>query len=266
MLISPNDYFDNPEIVKSLAAKGLLLGVNTLVFYETREAWNAHNPDSLGWTPAQNRTGDLGGQYVARVSATTATDGGEKIVKGFVTTSSKGAGIRVYEYASGSTISQCRLQLEVLFWLCTDCIEVAVNNGMSREGATVRKQHIMQDCVYQGLLDFDRLIEARILNERHNTICPLCLEELSAQGFFKRMEQAEGREVLDLTVTQLNLFHIQELRVGFHNHCSYNIGWGHHHCNVVVRDSGIQKTLAWMHDVIQRNITAGHFNPDSIDN
>jgi len=249
-----------------LAANGLALGINTLVFYETRTAWNAHDPDSLGWTPANSRVGNLGGQYVARVSATTATNEGAKIVRGFVTTSLKGAGIRVYEYASNTTIAQCRLQLEAMFWTCADSVDVAINNGMSQEGALARKEYIMQNCVNSGLLDLDRLMGARILNERHNTICPLCLEELSAQGFFNRMAQAEGREVLDLTITQLNLFHIQELRVGSYNHHPYNIGWGHHHCNVVVRDSGIQQTLSWINNVLQRNIAAGHFKSDSKEN
>jgi hypothetical protein len=258
VLISPSDYFDNPANVQTMTANGLTLGTNTLVFYETRTAWNAHNPDSLGWIAAQKRTGSLEGQYVARVPATAATAEGAKIIRGFTTTSSKGAGIRVYEYASGETIAQCRLQLEALFWLCADSVVVAVNNGMSQEGALSRKESTLQKCTSQRLLDFGRLIESRIINEHHNTICPFCLEGLSSQGFFNRMEQAQGREVLDLTVTELNLFHIHELRIGSYNHRPYNIGWGHHHCNVVVRDSGIQNTLAWMRDVLQRNLGAGY--------
>lgn len=258
VLISPGDYFNNPATEQIMSANALALGTNTLVFYETRAAWNAHNPDNLRWTAAQRRTGNLDGRYVARVPATTATNEGGKIIRGFTTTSSKGAGIRVYEYASTNTIAQCRLQLEALYWLCADGIIVAVDNGMSQEGALTRKDHTIQECTAQGLLDFDRLMESRIVNERHNTICPLCLGELSGKGFFKRMEQAQGREVLDLTVTELNLFHIEELRIGSYNHRPYNIGWGHHHCNVVVRDSGIQKTLGWMRDVLQRNVGAGY--------
>jgi hypothetical protein len=84
---------------------------------------------------------------------------------------------------------------------------------------------------------------------------------LSGQGFFSRLEQAEGREVHDLTVTKVNLFHIHELRYGAYNHRPYNLGWGHHHCNVVVKDSGIVETLEWMNKVVQRNIADGHFPP-----
>jgi hypothetical protein len=130
---------------------------------------------------------------------------------------------------------------------------------MTAKDAAIRKKAILEKCQQEELLNKKRLVRARILNAHGRTICPLCLEELSAQGFFKRMEQAEGRAVHDLTVTQLNLFHIHELRTGILNHRPYNIGWGHHHCNVVVKDSGIRKTLKWMRDVIKRNVDGGHF-------
>jgi BstXI restriction endonuclease len=63
--------------------------------------------------------------------------------------------------------------------------------------------------------------------------------------------------VSDLTVTQLNLFHIDELRIGKFNHRPYNLGWGHHHCNIVVKDAGIIDTLIWMNQVIERNKAHG---------
>jgi hypothetical protein len=186
-------------------------------------------------------------------------DGSGKIIRGFDATKKKGAGIRVYEYASATTITRCRLQLEALFWLCSDSEAVAVANGMTAEDAAIREDAILAKCAESGLLDVDRLAQARIVNAERTTICPLCLEELSGQGFFSRMEQAEGRLVLDLTVTQVNLFHITELRVGILNHRPYNVGWGHHHCNVVVKDSGITKTLEWMRDVLNRNVQQGYF-------
>lgn len=261
VLISPSEYFGVPNITAELAGKGLALGRNALVFYETREQWNANNPDSLKWKPATQRTNPLGGFYVARISATTATENGGRIVRGFNMTANKGAGIRVYEYASSSTASLCRLQLEVLFWLCADSEKVALFNGMTEEKLALRKGAIFAQCETAGLLDTIRLTKARMLNAGGKTVCPLCLGELSAQGFFNRMEQAEGRLVHDLTVTQLNLFHIAELRLGVLNHRPYNLGWGHHHCNVVVKDSGILETLEWMREVLDRNIQLGHLPP-----
>lgn len=256
VLISPEEYFGADNIEAELNDRGLALGVNTLVFYETRAHWNAHNPDMLGWTTASQRVNPLGGQYVARVAATTS-ENGEKINRGFTTTAMKGAGIRVYEYANTAIIAECRLQLEALFWACADSHEVAVANGMTVEEAILRKTDNLQKCQEQDLFDLEQLIFARMLNAAGNTICPLCLSELSSQGFFSRLEQAEGRIVHDLTVTQLNLFHVRELRFGELNHRPYNLGWGHHHCNVVVKDSGIIETLHWMKEVVERNLIDG---------
>lgn len=265
-LISPSDYFSKPNITEELAESGLIIGENTLVFYETREHWNIFNPESIGWKPAENRTKPLGGQYVARIPATTASDNGNRIIRGFTTTSNKGAGIRVYEYASSEAIADCRLQLEALFWLCFDSDMVAIRNGMTKKDSETRKLFIIETCKEKGLLNKDLLIKARILNRNGKTICPLCLEELSAHGFFNKMEQAEGREVPDLTVTQLNLFHIDELRIGVFNHRTYNLGWGHHHCNVVVKDAGIQATIEWMDTIIRRNIKEGYYKSTQKDN
>ena len=258
VLISPAEYFGTPKISSVLAKKGLSLGSNAVVFYETREQWNAYNPLSKKWRAAQKRTNPLGGQYVARVPATTANEDGESIIHGFESTSKKGAGIRVYEYASAATISSCRIQLEGLFWLCADAEKVASQNGMKAKDVPLRKEWALDNCEESGLLDMAKLTEARIVNSKGRTICPLCLEELSGQGFFSRMAQAEGRDVPDITVTQLNLFHIAELRVGVLNHRPYNVGWGHHHCNVVVKDSGIIETLEWMKSVIARNVEQGY--------
>lgn len=108
-------------------------------------------------------------------------------------------------------------------------------------------------------MDDEKILkDVRILNEFGHAICPLCLKPLSANGFFNRLEQAEGREVPDLTVTQLNLFHIQELRMGEFNHRPYNLGWGHHHCNTVTKDSGIIETLKWMDEIIKENKKMGY--------
>lgn len=257
VLVSPAEYFATQNIEAQLRAQGLMLGVNALVFYETREHWAAHNPDTLHWTPATQRTNPLGGQYVARVPATTAAENGAKINLGFTVTALKGAGIRVYEYASTTTIDHCRQQLEALFWKCRDADAVAKTNGMTAAEAAARKAVNLAKCQKHSLLDLNQLTRARMLNEAGYTICPLCLDELSGQGFFNRMEQAQGRKVPDLTVTQLNLFHIEELRYGVLNHRPYNLGWGHHHCNVVVKDAGILETLKWMRGIVDRNVAEG---------
>lgn len=260
-LISPQKYFLSQSITEELAEHNLKLGQNALIFYETRSDWRNYNPASMNWQPAMRRIEPLGGEYVARVSATTAVDGGEKVILGFTTTSSKGAGIRIYEYASSTTIRKCRLQLEALFWFCVDAVEVASAYGMSVSDVIVRKDYNKEQCERLLLLDLEKLRFERLLSKAGKTMCPLCLEEISAKGFFSRVEQAEGRIVHDITITQLNLFHIEELRIGRYGHRPYNLGWGHHHCNVVVKDAGLDKTLTWMNHVIDKNIQEGHLIP-----
>lgn len=256
VLISPTRYFGMGAPDRELQAEGLTIGENALVFYETREQWNATNPEGLNWAVATSRLAPLGGQYVARVPGITA-ENGEKINRGFTTSKNKGAGIRVYEYASSETIAKVRLQLEALFWLSTDSEAAVVHNGMTADNATKRKAEVLRITTENGLLDYDRLVQTRIINNEHVTICPLCLGTFRASGFFSRMQQAAGRAVPDLTVTEINLFHIDELRVGSFNHLPYNVGWGHHHCNVVVRDLGIPQTLTWMRETLDRNHRAG---------
>lgn len=260
VLISPNDYFGIKKIDSILSNKGLKLGVNALVFYYSRKEWDEFNPEKLRWKPAQNRTNPLGGTFVARIPATTSTTNGNRILRGFTTTSNKGAGIRVFEYASKKTIKECRNQLEALFWMCCNSESVVSETGMKKKDAILRKKLILKKCEEDGLLDYKKLIHSRVINKNHETICPLCLDEFSGIGFFRRMLQAEGRKVPDITVTDINLFHIDELRLGKYNHCPYNIGWGHHHCNVVTKDSGIADTLKWMSDVLKKNVEESYLS------
>jgi hypothetical protein len=245
----------NPEL--KLKAIGLELGVNALIFYEDRKDWHELNPEINKWTPASNRTNPLGGQFVARISANTALTGGSKINLGFNTTSMKGAGIRVYEYASPETIEKCRIQLEAVMWLCRDSEEKLSEMGMSKENVVVRKNWALERANIKDLLDIKILTEQRIINREGFACCPLCLKEISASGFGSRLLQAEGREVADLTITEISLFHISELRVGQLGHKPYNLGWGHHHCNVVAKDSGIIETLTWLKEIVEHNQKAG---------
>lgn len=257
VMIPPESFFGLGDPGASLSKFGLKLGENCLVFYQKRSDWDTFNPEDLGWTPASSRNAPLNGQYVARIHATTATKEGEKILHGFTTTGMKGAGIRFYEYASKETIDSCRLQLEAIYWLCRNSIDAAKEFGMDADDAQRRKDTILQRASEQGLLDYELLRESRILDPDNIAICPLCLEQLDAFGFFNRKAQAKGREKFDLTITELNLFHIEELRPGLFNHKPYNLGWGHHLCNVVIGDEGIDSTVRWMHDVIERNIEYG---------
>lgn len=250
VLIKPEDYF-NSKTKACLKKRKLVLGENLLVFYETRSQWNNY-PPLAGWTAASSRKAPLKGQYVARIPATTA-EGEGKIIEGYSTTAMKGAGIRVYEYAASDIINKCKSQLEYLFWSCYDIESFITAEGLSLSDV---KQHILElteSLKAQNLLDTARLMANRIIDKDGYTICPFCLERMSASSFCTKIQQAEGRAVPDLTVTEASLFHIKELRTGEFNHQPYNLGWGHHHCNVIVKDSGIEPTLHWLKHVLERN-------------
>jgi hypothetical protein len=262
-LITPKAFFECANINAELKTKGLAIGVNALVFYQLRTDWEKYPPSKRRWVPAVQRFSPLGGQYVARVAGTTAQKTGGRINRGFTTTGMKGAGIRLFEYASKETIEACRLQLEAIFWLCRDSSIVATEFGMKTAEVESRRAWCFQKAEESSLLDFEVLRKKRLVNDDNDTICPLCLQLLSGNGFFSRLMQAEGREVHDLTVTEVNLFHINELRYGSYNHLSYNLGWGHHHCNTVVKDAGIGPTLDWMSGIIDRNVQAGLYKPKS---
>ena len=253
VLVPPTTYFGVDDGDGLLAADGLALGTNALLFFQSRADWNGFDPESLGMGHATSRIAPLGGEFVARIPATTAAEGGSKISKGFTETALKGAGIRVYEYANKATITATRVQLEALFWLCSDSIEIAQLAGMSEEGARERCAAILQQAVDLELLDRDEMYRGRLINDLDNCVCPLCLAPMSAAQFSSKIAQAVGREVATLTVTDASLFHLQELRPGSLNNRPYNLGWGHHHCNVVTKDAGIGPTVDWLREVLQRN-------------
>lgn len=250
VLISPTDYFGNQDAVRS---SPLRLGENLLVFYTRREDWIRWSPEGMSWEEAISRISPLGGQFVARIPGTTATMKTTAIQAGFTTTQSRGAGIRVYEYADADTVAASRLQLEALFWSCRNSEEVLIDAGMTSVEVDSRRGYVLETARERGLLDAARLREARTIDAAGMTICPLCRAPMSAKEFSDRVRQAEGRERLDNTVTEASLFHIRELRVGELGHCPYNLGWGHHHCNVVAKDAGIERTLDWMSEVLHRN-------------
>jgi hypothetical protein len=78
----------------------------------------------------------------------------------------------------------------------------------------------------------------------------LCLESINALDLIQKVAQVAGREVIDLTITKVNLFHSDALTPGQFNHRVYKVAWGHYHCNIVARDLGVEKTLDWMEQIL----------------
>jgi BstXI-like restriction endonuclease len=249
VLISPETFFENPDAVEE---SQLVVGSDALVFYTSRSEWSRWDPFEQRWTAAKSRLHPLGGEFVARIPGTTSS-GVNPILEGFTSSALRGAGIRVYEYADVSTIVHTKVQLEELFWRCFDAEQVLRDAGMSGDDIRARREHTGALAREDGLADDDKLRKARAIDAEGCTICPLCLDRMSAGLFSMRVQQAAGRERLDSNITEASLFHIEELRVGKLGHRSYNLGWGHHHCNVVAKDAGIPATLEWMERVVRKN-------------
>ncbi|MCH7493150.1 BstXI family restriction endonuclease [bacterium] len=236
---------------------GVVIGTNALVYYETRQQWTKHPPHNWGFVAASSRTPiarkrlPLGGQFFARVPATTSAGQGT-IKEGFVGRASggKGAGIRIYEYASCETLKATRLQLAYLAWQTKSMVSLAQSKGVLNPVAS--KKAVETECKRLRLSTISKLERAGTMCNGM-TICPLCRVPIDAGDLLAPVPQMKGREVLTQRITKVNLFHIEPLVPGRFNHKSYNLGWGHHHCNVVATDAGIARTLDWLSKVLKNN-------------
>ena len=191
----------------------LEIGRNTLVFYQTRAEWKQYPPEQYGWVPATSRptqkSQNLGGHFVARVPGTTASGEAEKAIRlGYSTKELKGAGIRFYVYANEETIEHTKEQLQYLFYCCYDVEDFLQACGNDKSSLKSEIAKFKQYIKAKGLGDDELLKKNRILDSDGHLVCPFCLEKISATNFAKIMGQAEGRNVPDMTVTEVNLFHI----------------------------------------------------------
>ncbi|MEZ6008268.1 MAG: BstXI family restriction endonuclease [Planctomycetota bacterium] len=156
-------------------------------------------------------------------------------------------GIRFFEYASTEEADGVVIHLAMLAWHTAGIDDVRTDG---RETGVSRP--LLDAAEAAGLWDRRRLERLGVLSDA-GAICPLCRGGIKASELMNRIEQVQGREVFDLTVTEVNLFHMQDLKPGEFNHRTYAVGWGHHHCNAVARDHGLEQTLDWMAEVLRRN-------------
>ncbi|MFN8012040.1 MAG: BstXI family restriction endonuclease [Holophagaceae bacterium] len=244
IIIRPSEYFLSSSIVRTDFDPAIVVGNNAFIYYDNRRDWRDF-PPFPHWAVCDDRSGE--GHYIARVPATTALDAreAEKIVLGAP------QGIRFFEYASPDDLRHSIAQLAWLAWKSAGIEEVRT------DGATGIPTPLWDYLEEFNLADERRFFELgaikRLSDGQIRTICPLCRAEIEARGLMSRVEQMEGREVVDLTITEINLFHLTELRPGEYNHKPYNLAWGHHHCNAVARDIGVPNTVQWMREVISRH-------------
>lgn len=235
ILVRPSDYFHAAGVPREDFDSSVRIGDDAFVYYDNRREWISLPPDPT-WVPCEDRSGD--GHYIARVPATVAAEGAA-VVEGVP------QGIRFFEYASSEEIRDTVAQLAWLAWN-TDGID-NVSAGPP--------QTLIDYLDERQLRDAKRLVAIGAVEPEphHRAICPLCLQVITLSGLMSRVVQAEGREVVDLTTTEVNLFHLRDLRPGEYNHVAYGLAWGHHHCNAAARDHGIEYTLDWMESVLRRH-------------
>lgn len=243
LLVRPREYFSAAGVRRAEFDAAVEIGKNAFLFYDNRRDWR-ELPPLADWKHCQDRSGS--GHYIARVPATTATnlEEAKAIVRG------EPQGIRFFEYASDTDITDGALQLAFLAWHTVGI------DATRTDGGTDVPKPLLDYLAAHNLGDTQKFVAAgavALVGAGHVAVCPLCVEPLYASGLMTRLEQAEGREVVDLTVTEINLFHLRDLRPGEYNHRPYQLAWGHHHCNTVARDMGVAKTLQWMRGVIERH-------------
>lgn len=249
IMVHPKEYFDNQTKQKRAGfPEDVIIGENAFIFYSTRKDWNAF-PPLPDWIPCsyvddsnqplkkRGKGGVDRGHYIARVPATNALQDGDNIVRGVP------QGIRFFEYASFDESWKTKLQLAYLSWHTV---------GISDVVSGPMPEHLIAVLQEEQLLDTERLVSRNVIDTAGRTICPLCRDLIQSRELMEKSEQVSGREIADLTVTDANLFHLDDLKPGEFNHRSYGLGWGHHHCNTVARDHGIEKTLDWMEEVLIR--------------
>lgn len=246
IMVRPDEYFAEDTREKREDFPGdVEIGENAFVFYSTRDEWDRFPPKD-DWEPCRyvdaegeekrSMRGEVyhEGEYIARAPATVSDD---KVVKG------KAQGIRFFEYASTRETREAQFQLAFLAWK-TEGMEEQAGKSMPDRLKTILHEH--------DLADIEKFEQANILHDG-TTICPLCREPIKAEELMSEVELAEGRENLHNRITEANLFHIDALRPGEFNNKPYKLGWGHHHCNQVVHDSGVKETLDWMEQVLRNN-------------
>lgn len=243
-MVRPQEYFAADGSKRTDFDDSVRLGESAFVYYDNRRDWRQHPPPDE-WMVCEDRSGR--GHYLARVPATTATNAEEarEVVLGAP------QGIRFFEYAPPDAVDNTVAQLA---WLAWHTVGIELVRTFEGDGPPSRLTEFLQSRGLANEEEFLRLgAVTRLDSGALRAICPLCRCEIEASGLMSRIEQMEGREVVDLTVTEINLFHLQELRPGEYNHRPYNLAWGHHHCNAVARDIGVTATVEWMVEVLRRH-------------
>jgi hypothetical protein len=186
-----------------------------------------------------------------------------------------GKGLGNYEYDFCTRIEQEKVcyQLAYLIWNTNGFIDFLITKAETnliswdneldirnikeigaREYFNICKSHVENYCNENNLIFRDELIRINAIDSvTYFTCCPLCKNEITPSEFFTKVEQDEGRESTQNTITDIVLMHVDPLFPGKLNHKTYNLGWGHHDCNTFQGNKSIIDTLIRLRHILQKH-------------
>ena len=186
----------------------------------------------------------------------------------------KGLGNFEYDYCDTLMMEKVLYQISYLMWKTTGMkeyiIDLAVNkkipinlNGKSisiindKFGSIENyinecEKHVETYCQNNNLIDANKLEESNIL-KNDKTICPLCLKKINPDEFFTGIEQDSGRKSSQNTIKKIELMHVEPLHPEKLNHTIYNLGWGHHYCNLFQGGKSIEETKKLMISILEQS-------------
>ena len=279
--VKPIDYFDKKGNRKKNFHNSLELGKNAFLYFKNINDWNKYKSYCTNFQQVAelftrneniNNEEQWIGEYCKFITNTipqeislicasgTRTNTHEtefqKLKKKYGINIPKQAGLGNYDYdyASENEIENVRYQLSMMIFRVPkmkDELKLLLPELNDKKIKDI-ENHIINFCKKNKLYDLNKLSKIRALNKKDLVpICPLCLEKLNAKSFFEIATQDEGREEEDNTQSEIVLMHIEALAPGKFNHHTYNLGWGHKHCNTIQGQYSINETLNNIKRILQ---------------
>ena len=282
--VKPDEYFTDNGEIKSSFPETLELGKNAFLYFKTIEHWDKYksycsNFDEVYELYERSETVDNDDQWTGKICKYISNKRPQ--IKSLICHSGRmneeqileynelkrtypeienlpnqtGLGNFDYDYASADEIENVRYQLSMMIFRVPGMkneLKLRTPNLTDRKINNVG-EHIISFCNEKNLYNLEKLTKIRALDEEGIPICPLCLEKLNAESFFKIIDQDEGREEEDNTKSEIVLMHINPLTPGKFNHSVYNLGWGHNDCNTIQGEKSIDKTLIKLNKIVENN-------------
>ena len=182
----------------------------------------------------------------------------------------KGLGNYDFDHCDEKEIEKILFQLSFLIWntknidnYLIDLYKSSPTKWSTAQIAEIEKIGIQQwikNCkknvikfVDKNDLNNKNLLSKNRITNLDMVVCPLCLVPIEADELTRVVQQDSGRESSQQTITEIVLMHIKPLFPGKFHHATYNLGWGHKHCNTIQENMSIEETLEKLKEILSRN-------------